>query len=371
MRVLSLAAVAYGAQGLQIIDMLTANDEIEMLRYRLRLHAPLAVKTVILESNLSHVGLPKPLYVREALTADELRRHRVELFAVPFSAALKRRMAGCRRSISDIGCTWLLEVAQRRFVMAMLPQLITRTLAENRLDDVLVHMSDLDELLDVDAVRSLALPDSGCVSPLLRGYVYGERCPATNPAWARGVLFRARSSWLARHAGPSLQLRKLYKGYDCDPSSDYLGWHFGYFMGTERIVRKLNNFAHAHDGFVAKITRGESPAAEVERRVRACLDVHGRRYGPQWAAYDGKLPATGGWPRHPAAPAALNATALVRERHAHAADLARATSARGSARAAAMARARLETTEAAIRAAGTVPHRADRAERRRRDVVRQ
>mgnify|MGYP001215588643 CR=1 FL=1 len=32
-------------------------------------------------------------------------------------------------------------------------------------------------------------------------------------------------------------------------------------------------------------------ASEMERRVRHCLDVHGRRYGPQWAAYDGKLPS--------------------------------------------------------------------------------
>ena len=66
-------------------DMMTANDEVAMLRYRLRLHAPLAVKTIILESNISHAGFPKPLYMKEALTADEIRRYKVELINVPFS----------------------------------------------------------------------------------------------------------------------------------------------------------------------------------------------------------------------------------------------------------------------------------------------
>ena len=221
------------ALGLPMIDMMTAHDEIPMLRYRLRLHAPLAVKTIILESNLSHAGYPKPLHVRDALTPDEIARHRIELINVPFGYDLEQRMINCRNS-SNVKCTWLLEVAQRKFVMSMLQPTIDRTLSELGLDDVLVHMSDLDELLDIDSVRNLSLP--GCVSPKLRNFVYGERCPATYPTWSRSVLFRAKSGWLARHASPSLQLRKLAKGKECNPSADWLGWHFGYFMPTERVL---------------------------------------------------------------------------------------------------------------------------------------
>ena len=51
------AAAAFVNLGLPLIDMMTANDEIPMLRYRLQLHA-LAVKTIILESNLSLSGAP-------------------------------------------------------------------------------------------------------------------------------------------------------------------------------------------------------------------------------------------------------------------------------------------------------------------------
>jgi len=337
---------------LPLIDMMTAHDEIAMLRYRLRLHAPIAVKTIILESNLSHAGLPKPLYVREALTEDEIRRYHIELINVPFGVDLAQKMAGCTNS-TNTKCTWLLEVAQRRFIMSMLQPMIDRTIATLGLDDVLVHMSDLDELLDVDAVRNMTL--ESCVSPRLRNFVYGERCPGTYPPWARSVLFRAKSGWLQKHMSPALQLRKLAKGKGCDASVDWLGWHFGYFMPTERILHKLTNFAHAHDSFIMRITHGVDPMANMEHRIRNCLDVHGRRYGPRWAAYDGKLPAEPGWPRNPVAPAQFNASWLEFEQEALRTEVARLSKRSSSStahnRALLAAMGKLQSTTAAVQAA--------------------
>lgn len=315
MAIASMANIASPAQfaALPLIDMMTAHDEIPMLRYRLRLHAPLAIKTIILESNLSHAGHPKPLHVRNALTEEEIKRYNIDLINVPFGMELERRMTSCTNS-SNVKCTWLLEVAQRRFIMDLLQPTINRTIVEHGLTDALVHMSDLDELLDVEAVRGLG-SSFGCVSPKLRNFVYGERCPATYPPWSRSVLFRARSGWLEKHMSPTLQLRKLAKGKNCNPTTGWLGWHFGYFMPTERILHKLSNFAHAHDPFITRITKRPYPdaLAEMDRRVRNCLDVHGRRYGPAWAAYDGKMPTELGWPRNPAAPARFNTSTLLRE----------------------------------------------------------
>lgn len=341
-----LLLTASSTLALPLIDMMTAHDEIPMLRYRLQLHAPLAVKTIILESNLSHAGYPKPLHVRNALTQYEIEKYKIELINVPFGHDLEQRMFACRNS-SSVKCTWLLEVAQRKFVMSMLQPTIDRVLSELNLDDVFVHMSDLDELLDIDTIRTLNL--TGCTSPKLRNFVYGERCPATYPSWSRSVLFRAKSGWLQKHASPSLQLRKLAKGKDCSASKEWLGWHFGYFMSTERIVvrrchhtpsvalrfasdsaccshlsqHKLSNFAHAHDAFIQRITKGKDPIKDMERRVSHCLDVHGRKYGPTWAAYDGKLPAVPGWPRNPVAPAAFNLSVLEKEIRMHEGEVAR------------------------------------------------
>jgi hypothetical protein len=124
---------------------------------------------------------------------------------------------------------------------------------------------------------------------------------------------------------PHLQLRKLAKGRDCDASADWLGWHFGYFMPTERILHKLTNFAHAHDSFIRRITHGVDPIGDIEHRVRNCLDVHGRRYGPAWAAYDGKLPSEPAWPRNPVAPSSFNLTRLEMELRLHEGEVARAS----------------------------------------------
>lgn len=38
-----------------------------------------------------------------------------------------------------------------------------------------------------------------------------------------------------------------------------------------------------------------------------------RRYGPAWAAFDGKLPQLKGWPRHPKAPLELERASLLAE----------------------------------------------------------
>ena len=151
-----LSITSASSLSLPMIDMMTAHDEIPMLRYRLRLHAPLAIKTIILEGNLSHAGYPKPLHVRNSLTAEEIEKYKVEIHNVPFGPDLEQRMTSCRNG-TNVKCTWILEVTQRKFIMSMLQPTIDRTLKEHGLDDILVHMSDLDELLDVDAVRNLSL----------------------------------------------------------------------------------------------------------------------------------------------------------------------------------------------------------------------
>ena len=84
-------------------------------------------------------------------------------------------------------------------------------------------------------------------------------------------------------------------------------------MSTRVAQHKLTNFAHAHDPFIRRITQGADPQRDMEWRVSHCLDVHGRKYGPAWAAYDGKLPAVRGWPRNPMAPKVFNVSTLELE----------------------------------------------------------
>ena len=94
-----------------MLDVFSASDEIAMVRFRLRLHEPLAFKTIVLESNYTHTGRPKPLHIANALSAEEISRHNVQLINVPFSDSLRRRANCTHRK-----CILVLEDAQRRYV---------------------------------------------------------------------------------------------------------------------------------------------------------------------------------------------------------------------------------------------------------------
>ena len=83
----------------RLIDVFVANDEIDMVRYRLRLHASVTVRFIIAESNLTHTGKSKPLHIRSALSEEELQRYNVRLLAVPFTSDQRTR-ANC----SNIKC---------------------------------------------------------------------------------------------------------------------------------------------------------------------------------------------------------------------------------------------------------------------------
>lgn len=260
---------------LPLIDVFTANDEVAMMRFRLRLHTPIAHRTIILESNLTHSGLPKPLYMKSALTDGEISRHKITLVNVPFTQEVIRK-GNCSSSRPG-KCTWVFETAQRRYVNQLLQQVIDESLSMPGVTDVLVHVSDLDELLDTEALRMEQI--NTCVSPTLRNFVYGERCPSTYPPWARSVIFRAGSGWfnksISQQGGDRFQLRKQSRA--CPPSRQWLGWHFGYFMDTPHIINKLNSFAHKYDSFIQTMLKAQDTTTAVENKVKQCIDVHGRR----------------------------------------------------------------------------------------------
>ena len=318
----------------RMLDIFSASDEIEMLRYRLRLHEPIAYRTIILEANYTHTGHPKPLYVRNALSAEEIARHRITLVSVPFTADEVRR-SHCKAR----ACLLVLEDSQRRFVNSLIAAELASLRASGSAHDVLVHMSDVDELVDLEAVSRLRL--QGCASALLRMFAYGERCPALSPQWAKSVIFNASSGWFEKAvaANPNLQLRKLAR--QCPVTSEYVGWHFSYFLPTRQILSKLSTFSHATESFIQRIIHSADPNRTMDDRIRRCTSVHGRAYGPAWASFDGKLPTLPGLPRHPLAPAHFTREQMLREESRHAESVAKC---KPGSRGCDFARGRLEAT---------------------------
>lgn len=318
------------AQAPPVIDVFIAFDEVPMVRYRLRLHAMFRpIKTIVFESNHTHAGAPKPLHIRDALSEEEVARHSVRLVNVPFTAESLAYARSCTAAGKKKRCGLYLEIQQRQYMNHVL-------LAEAAAapPGTLVFVSDVDELLDPTPLLAGRLRVPRCVSAFSRMYVYGERCAAQAPSWSRAVLFNTSSSYLpdALKASPNLQLRNLAKTKSvagCPSTEEYVSWHLTYFMPTAKLLNKLRTFSHSGESFIRAITSPANGTAEaaVERRVRSCLDVHGRRYGPVWAAFDGVLPPLPGWPRHPLAPRQMSLSALRKEHATRAAAAAKAEAA--------------------------------------------
>ena len=66
------------------VDAFIANDEIDQIEWRLAEHDSFVHLFVCVESNLTHMGSPKPAYVRKALSAGRFRRwmHKLEIITV-------------------------------------------------------------------------------------------------------------------------------------------------------------------------------------------------------------------------------------------------------------------------------------------------
>ena len=74
-----------------------------------------------------------------------------------------------------------------------------------------------------------------------------------------------------------------------------MGWHFGYFLNSSRILRKLKSFSHNAERYVQDILKSKDPLARVDEMVGNCTDVRGATGRHIWQPYDGRLPeeATG------------------------------------------------------------------------------
>jgi hypothetical protein len=218
------------------------NDELATLRYRLALHASFVSKFIVVESNLTWSALPKPLHATNGLSAAEKRQYNVTIVQVPFSPEL--RVGSGRKRLPNR----VRESAQREFLNLYLQQ---------NYPQHVVYVSDVDEFLDADAVRtSLALDDRNptpslrtapCVAPLYRLYYYSEACPVSQ-MWKPAVVFRTSSHWFEAVVKSKRQLRMFAdastpRAMRCAIPKDsfftYHGWHLSWALDTPTILSKV------------------------------------------------------------------------------------------------------------------------------------
>ena len=286
---------------LPLIDVVLFNDELPMLKYRLRLHKHFVSRFVIVESNLTFTGRPKLLHARKYAEAGGFEGYDVLALQVPYT-----------QSEAQSDDPWVRELATRSFVTKWI---------RDHLPASTVALSDVDELFDAEALgkmlRDPVVRKLECFLVPMRFLYYSEACPISRGRWGSSVVFRTGGTWFdevyKRGEGvrPSSAGTSPFVTSTC-PLMNYsfpnAGWHVSYAMETDAILDKLRSFSE-HSHFVDDILRSDDPAALIESRIRRCADIYGRvEYPPLFCedidarVFDFKVPPLDGLPRHPLAP---------------------------------------------------------------------
>ena len=279
-----------------LVDVIVFNDEVDMLRYRIRLHAPIVSTFVVIESAVTFSGLTKQLHAQRVFD---------EIALAPSQGLLPKLLSVTVPSNRTLHNPWERETFQRTFVLTWL---------QTHFADHWVHLADVDELLDGRAIAEHPeiWAQGKCVSPKLRFFYYGEHCP--KGLWSRSLIFHTASPFFTAAVRGGVELRNIgLRSHPlvrraCTHSEPSLGWHFSYNMDTVSVLRKLRGFSHAHDQVVQELLHHENATQIVDDRVRHCIDLFDRASKKKYqgvirAPFDGRLPWLSGWPRHPLAPA--------------------------------------------------------------------
>lgn len=201
-----------------IYDCSLFYDEFMLLDIRLAELWPVVDKFVILESNKTFSGKPKPLYFSDQ--AERYAPYKDKLVPVVFAQS------------NPSADRWVNDYAQRNALGDYL-----KTVCQP--DDIII-LTDGDEIIAREAVELLSF----CLMPVrlsVKMYYYYFNCRLKKD-WLWPVVCRYED-FLKRCKGSCQSLRISYS--DTQPVIPNAGWHFSYIMQPARIVEKLGAFAHS------------------------------------------------------------------------------------------------------------------------------
>lgn len=248
-----------------IIDAFPFNDELDMLELRLGQLDSVVDKFVLVETNLTYRGAPKPLYYQDNKHLFSRWAHKI----VAVNSNTPRQGA------------WYFEIEQRNVLKNVI-----RDLNPNENDTIV--FSDCDEIPNPEVVKNYT-PDLGLRN--LRQFTfyynfnhmfnYGDR------SWSRARIGRV-SDFM--YWGP-YEFRQGPR--DLDGSHPYLdngGWHASYFGLLPKIRKKVDSISH--DDLSPFIhSRTDKELLDDIYHGRDLYHRAGIADAQHWAEHDSRLPS--------------------------------------------------------------------------------
>lgn len=247
------------------IDACIFHDEIDLLELRLGQLDDVVDHFVIVESNRTFTGRPKPLHLRDNMS-------RFEKYAAKI---VRVEMPGLQTG------PWEAERRHRDAVLDGINRL-------NRNPNETLTFSDLDEIPNPEVIKAYT-PDLGLRNLLQFTFYYNFN----------HMMNYGGRSWSRARIGTIQDINQFkpdgFRGGPRDmdstfPSLENGGWHCSYFGSLARIRNKVNSFAH--DDMAPIIQRLTD--AELSERVLGGKDLFGRQGigdGWWWDSNDPRLPS--------------------------------------------------------------------------------
>jgi beta-1,4-mannosyl-glycoprotein beta-1,4-N-acetylglucosaminyltransferase len=257
-----------------LIDAFIFYDELELLKFRLKELGNVVDYFVLVESDLTHSGNKKRLFYQE-------NKHAFADFSERIVHVVHRGSEG--EHIDP----WVREVAQRNAIMKGLARL------DPTAEDYIV-ISDCDEVPRAELLAEIKRHGFNIfVSPENRKYIfelsefsldeytfedelfgflqdyyyYNLECMHADSIWWQSRIMTYRK--LLERGEPD-QIRRLDIGKQYYSNA---GWHFSYFGGPDRIINKIQSFAHQ------ELNKSEYlDIRSVEDSIRNNEDLFGRDF---------------------------------------------------------------------------------------------
>lgn len=217
-----------------IIDAFTFFNEIDILEARLDYLYDTVDYFVIVESNVSHSGKPKPFYYLE--NQNKFARFKNKIFYHPFIFDKSQSDLDFDEVLTETkneSAHWAVERAQREHISTCMSKFP---------DDAFVMISDADEIPNKAAInfaKQHLIPSVSCAA-LLQSMFYYDLSHMKAGTWP-GTVFTTTAK-VKEHGTQWFRDNRFNNALV--PHIQSAGWHLSYFGGVDKIIEKIENFAH-------------------------------------------------------------------------------------------------------------------------------
>lgn len=206
-----------------IIDAFTFFNELDLLEIRLETLNPVVDYFIIVESELTQTGLPKPLYFADRTTEpDRFAKFRAKILNVIIPAA---------RCPSNQGNLWAMENFQRNYIKKGLEHMNQHITPIADTDVVMI--SDVDEIPNPEKVLAASQTDGANLLAFdMTFHAYYANLISPNKGWIGTVMTKMETLNV-------IEPQDIRNIKDSAPRTNNAGWHLSWLGGWEKAYIKL------------------------------------------------------------------------------------------------------------------------------------